>query len=236
MSRPAKKPAIYAQTRGGRLVDLLAPDFTHLDLAEDIARPLARIARFAGATMGERPWTVAQHSVVGAEALLEETGDATAALAFLVHDAHEVFLGDIPRPAACALDHYVMTGLRLTLGPIAAEAAVRQAGGSFFAVALAGFAASLDRAVHRLAGLPPELPKPLRAAVAEMDDRMLRTELSDQMAPTKGRPDQIAAAWGRIPSLAPIRRRGRLAPWRETEAADRWLTRFHQWRIAPISQ
>ncbi len=230
---PTSPAPILSMTRSGRFVDLLRPDFTALDIGEDIARPLARIARFAGATSGARAWSVAQHSVIGADALLAETGDPTTALAFLIHNVHEVLIGDIPRPAAQALAYHVGAALRLTLGAPAAAVAERDAGGNLFAVALAALSASLDRAIRARAGLPPALPPSLAAAVAWMDERMLSTELADQMAQPRAKREVVATAWGSIAGVTPIRRKGRLAPWCETIAAREWLTRFDLWRIRP---
>ena len=63
---------ILHQSRTGRLVDLLAPDFSALDIREDIAVPLSRLARFGGGTAAA-PWSVAQHSVTGADALTAQS-------------------------------------------------------------------------------------------------------------------------------------------------------------------
>jgi len=60
-----------------------------------VAQTLARIPRFNG--HHDHNYSVAHHSVAGAMAL-EEAGRDDAALLFLVHDAHETILGDIPSP------------------------------------------------------------------------------------------------------------------------------------------
>jgi hypothetical protein len=63
---------------------------------EDIAWSLAKICRFGGHTPVH--YSVAQHCVEGARVLKEETGDPGLALAFLLHDASEAYLGDMVRP------------------------------------------------------------------------------------------------------------------------------------------
>jgi hypothetical protein len=59
----------------------------------DIGRSLARMPRFAGYC--RRPWSVADHSLFCAELT---SFRPEAALAYLLHDAHEAVTGDIPRP------------------------------------------------------------------------------------------------------------------------------------------
>lgn len=62
---------------------------------EDIARALSNSCRY-GARAPEF-YSVAQHSLHVAE-VLESTGHQDKALAGLMHDASEAYLGDIPRP------------------------------------------------------------------------------------------------------------------------------------------
>ena len=62
----------------------------------DLAHSLSLINRFNGHT--KFPYSVAQHSLLGAKWMLESGESSTYALYFLLHDAHEAYLGDITRP------------------------------------------------------------------------------------------------------------------------------------------
>ncbi len=71
---------------------------------EDIAHGLAHICRFAG----QCPtfYSVAQHSVLVAEQVMERTGEAWLAKAAMLHDAAEAYMADIPRPLKLMLPGY----------------------------------------------------------------------------------------------------------------------------------
>ena len=71
------------------------PDPEQIELA-DIARALANQCRFGGHT--RTFYSVAQHCVLVSELIEQEGGDAQAALAALMHDAAEAYLGDLPHP------------------------------------------------------------------------------------------------------------------------------------------
>lgn len=68
----------------------------------DIARGLAKINRFAGQT--PVPYSVAQHSVLVGRLLTRRYGNPCAGLVGLLHDAHEAFMSDIPKPAKNWMD------------------------------------------------------------------------------------------------------------------------------------
>lgn len=80
----------------GKRVDLLAPQPEDICI-EDIAHALAYSTRFNGQT--RVAITIAQHCVVGSYLLAEPV----LALAFLLHDAHEAYLGDLTQPVKAAL-------------------------------------------------------------------------------------------------------------------------------------
>lgn len=82
----------------GCTVNLLNPDPDTISLL-DIAHNLARINRFNGAT--KIPYSVADHSVWVSKAVPEEH-----ALAGLLHDASEAYLGDIVAPLKPLLRDY----------------------------------------------------------------------------------------------------------------------------------
>lgn len=92
----------WVQTRSGVAFDLLEPRAEHVVLA-DIIDQLSKLGRFSGATMNIMPYTVAQHSLVVAE-LLELWGWPPAVVREgLLHDAPEVYYGDITAPVQQAL-------------------------------------------------------------------------------------------------------------------------------------
>ena len=85
----------YLQTLSGRWVNPFDPDPDQIDLG-DIARALANQCRFGGHC---RPfYSVAQHCVIVSELIEAEGATAEDALAALMHDAAEAYLGDLPHP------------------------------------------------------------------------------------------------------------------------------------------
>lgn len=74
-------------TRSGRVVRPLAPDDATVDLG-DVAHHLSLVCRFGGAC--SRHYSVAQHCV-----LVSRVVPATHALAGLLHDAAEAYIGDV---------------------------------------------------------------------------------------------------------------------------------------------
>jgi uncharacterized protein len=85
----------YLQTVSGRWVDPFDPDPEQIELA-DIARALANQCRFGGHC--RTFYSVAQHCVIISELIEEAGGSADEALAALMHDAAEAYLGDLPHP------------------------------------------------------------------------------------------------------------------------------------------
>lgn len=79
------------------LIDIASPKKSYVDW-KMIAQALSRKPRFNGLTGGCRSYTVAQHCVLGADALMKKHDDKYLAAQFLLHDAHEAFIGDITRP------------------------------------------------------------------------------------------------------------------------------------------
>lgn len=101
---------LMLHTATGRLVDVMKPDPDTI-VIEDIARSLSRIPRWLGHTSHAVAYSVAQHSV-RVSLLLNATGYE---LEGLLHDAHEAFLGDIPRPVAHAIGITRITSLKYGL-------------------------------------------------------------------------------------------------------------------------
>jgi len=88
----------------GRRLDILDPSPVDVELS-DIAHGLARVARWNGQTIGDYPFSVAQHSVLVLELFRTANPDAdpVAQLQTLLHDAPEYVMGDIISPFKAAM-------------------------------------------------------------------------------------------------------------------------------------
>lgn len=88
----------------GRRLDILDPSPMDVELS-DIAHGLARVARWNGQTLGDYPFSVAQHSVLVLELFRAANPDAgtAALLQTLLHDAPEYVMGDIISPFKTAM-------------------------------------------------------------------------------------------------------------------------------------
>ena len=88
----------------GRRLDILDPSPVDVELS-DIAHGLARVARWNGQTIGDYPFSVAQHSVLVLELFRTSAPDAgpAAQLQALLHDAPEYVMGDIISPFKAAM-------------------------------------------------------------------------------------------------------------------------------------
>lgn len=134
-------PRAWQRMLSGRRLDLLDP--TPLDIEiEDIAHGLAFVARWNGQTMGDWPYSVAEHSL-----LVEQIFSRNASfvsprwqLAALLHDAPEYVIGDMISPVKAAI------------GPQYGDLDGR-----------------LAAAVHLRFGLPATLPKEIKSAIKKAD-------------------------------------------------------------------
>ncbi|HUF85857.1 MAG TPA: HD family hydrolase [Thermohalobaculum sp.] len=92
----------------GRRLDLLDPSPLDIEI-EDIAHGLARVARWNGQTVGDHPFSVAQHSLLVEQLVrrLKPKAGPAERLAALLHDAPEYVIGDMISPfkAAIGLDY-----------------------------------------------------------------------------------------------------------------------------------
>ena len=88
----------YIETASGKKVYFLNPDPDQIDI-RDIALALSRIPRFNGHT--RKLMTVAEHCWAGARYIQGEHQ-----LAFLLHDASEAYLCDIPSPVKQFIPDY----------------------------------------------------------------------------------------------------------------------------------
>ncbi|MGR3342776.1 MAG: HD domain-containing protein, partial [Paracoccaceae bacterium] len=83
----------------GRRLDLLDPTPMDIEI-EDIAHGLAFLAGWNGQTIGEYPYSVAEHSLL-VEQIFSHMNPGAAArwrLAALLHDAPEYVIGDMISP------------------------------------------------------------------------------------------------------------------------------------------
>lgn len=134
-------PRAWQRMLSGRRLDLLDP--TPLDIEiEDIAHGLAFVARWNGQTIGDWPYSVAEHSLL-VEEIFGRMNHGIAAkwrLAALLHDAPEYVIGDMISPVKSAV------------GPGYGELDAR-----------------LTAAVHLRFGLPAILPAPVKKAIKAAD-------------------------------------------------------------------
>ncbi|OCC05233.1 hypothetical protein BA190_10035 [Labrys sp. WJW] len=207
---------IWMQTSSGRAFDLLDPKVADVDLVNDVGPALARSGRYAGAVPGGT-FSIAQHCVVGCDALMQETGRADLAAWFLLHDAHEAYIGDITSPMAMALDALVSRSLEHITGAKNSDRKVL--GRSQFRQALGYLKLRCDLAIHAAAGInrPSDADSEI---IHAMDLRMLKVE-RDQLCARPPRPWHPS-----IESAKPVPMRGRLSIWGWPRATDEWLLRL----------
>lgn len=103
MKTPDVSPTIL--TYSGRYFPLTAPIARDIHIV-DIAHALANVCRFAGHT--REFYSVAQHSV-----LVSHLVPPADALAALLHDASEAYVGDVTRPLKPLLDGYAAIEVRI---------------------------------------------------------------------------------------------------------------------------
>lgn len=125
----------------GRRLDLLDPTPMDIEI-EDIAHGLAFVARWNGQTLGDYPYSVAEHSLL-VECLFSRMYPKAPIkwrLAALLHDAPEYVIGDMISPVKAAV------------GPDYEELDDR-----------------LMAAIHIRFGLPAALPKTIKSQIKRAD-------------------------------------------------------------------
>ncbi|HWA61178.1 MAG TPA: HD family hydrolase [Caulobacteraceae bacterium] len=134
-------PRAWQRMLSGRRLDLLDPSPVDIEI-EDIAHGLARVARWNGQTIGDHPFSVAQHSVVVEEiaAHLQPGLEPRWRLAALLHDAPEYVIGDMISPFKAALGIDYRT-----------------------------FEDRLEAAIHIRFGLPARTPAPIKKLIKQAD-------------------------------------------------------------------
>lgn len=201
----------WLQTASGRAFDLLQPDWRQVDFEVDIPEALARLARFTG-HVRSGPYSVAQHCVIGADAVFQATRDKEAAAAFLLHDAHEAYLGDIATPIVAALLRRIDFFNTPGIGAMTAGKAVKS------------LKATLDKAIYKAAGMGevgcPVAHLPL---VHSFDLRMLATERAHLLV-------RSPQAWApQVEAAQPLRLVGRITVWPWVRAAWEYRERLRRY-------
>lgn len=210
------QPKIWGQALNGVAFDLLNPRIDDVDFST-IATALSRIPRFLGHTNGSEILSVAQHCVEGALAIERDGHPPGTAAAFLLHDAHEAYTGDITAPVQKALGRYMfdMTGGMCGMYP-----------GTIRGV-IAEMQNRIDSAIYQAAGLEWPIPAAVVAVVTEYDARMCVTE-------ARARLDAPPFPWGEpYASAAPLEG---VDVWSSSQEQNRmhWLGMAR--RLLPVLQ
>ena len=137
----SKPPRAWQRMLSGRRLDLLDPSPLDVEI-EDIARGLARVARWNGQTSGDHSFSVAEHSVVVTDLFTQLNPKSTREqrLTALLHDAAEYVIGDMISPFKHALG-----------------------------IDYKAFEAQLEEAIHLRFGLPPKMPAALKKKIKQCD-------------------------------------------------------------------
>lgn len=134
-------PRAWQRMLSGRRLDLLDPSPFDIEI-EDIARGLARVARWNGQTDGDHAFSVAEHSVIVEDIFSQIAPKASREdrLMALLHDAAEYVIGDMISPFKQALG-----------------------------IDYKAFEARLEEAIHVRFGLPAAMPPKLKKKIKQAD-------------------------------------------------------------------
>lgn len=201
-AKPRLAPApVWSFRADGSVRDLAEPNPAEICFFA-MANALSKIARFNGSNPGIA-YPVAQHSVMGAEAIFNETGDATLAAFFLLHDGEEALLGDKPTPAQRLLVMSLLHSHEPTSGHMARDFwghikdKWREAG---------WLAAGL--------GLPDDGQQRL---IDNYDRRMCNAEMLALFGPA------ARAQLLPVSNPAPLKLKGGIRPWAAMKAEERFI-------------
>jgi len=203
----------------GIAVDLLRPAPEQIDF-NDLAEVLSRIDHTGGKCPGGI-YSVAQHCVIGADAVARETGSDALAASFLFHAAHEAYLGRSDRAAVTAYGAWFAAAARLdpefqaSMPPAAIVPAARRAA----EVAFDDLKFAVMNTVHQAAGLEWPISDAAMARLLHVDTRLHNTEAAQLLGVTLSRDE---------PTLHVM---GKLGLWPWPMAADEYRARVE--RYAP---
>lgn len=185
---------------GGSVMDIAAP---HPDKVcfKEMATALAGIVRFDG-----RGIPVAQHLVMGAEAILREYRDPHLAALYLLHDGHEYIFGDQTLPTMQLFDGVINQLLPPSM----------RGGLGLASLARKIMAASWDAAIYSAAGKPEpsSWTRPQKERVKAMDLRMRHAEAVAGFGP---------AAATETPRMKPPILRGAIHSWGFLAAEEKFI-------------
>ncbi len=141
MRKSSRPPRAWQRMLSGRRLDLLDPSPLDVEIT-DIARGLARVARWNGQTSGDHAFSVAEHSVVVENLFTTLNPKSTNAerLTALLHDAAEYVIGDMISPFKTALG-----------------------------IDYKAFETRLEEAIHLRFGLPAKMPASLKKKIKQCD-------------------------------------------------------------------
>tara|TARA_R110000787_G_scaffold31143_11_gene82864 strand:- start:1058 stop:1690 length:633 start_codon:yes stop_codon:yes gene_type:complete len=181
--------------------DLAAPDPLEIDFFA-MANALSKIARFNGSNPGIA-LSVAQHSVMGAEAVFNETGDTRLAAWFLLHDGEEHLVGDKPTPTqkllVMALMHHASNETGLACHDFWDHIKTKWREAGWHAAAL---------------GLPDSSQQ---AHIDDYDRRMCNAEMLALFGPS-ARAQLLLVA-----NREPLKLKGGIRPWAAMKAEERFI-------------
>ncbi|RBI77654.1 hypothetical protein DQW77_01270 [Roseovarius sp. TE539] len=118
------QPRAWQKMLSGRRLDLLDPTPVDIEI-EDIAHGLSFVARWNGQTIGDFPYSVAEHSLLVDRLYgrIKPNAPAKWRLAALLHDAPEYVIGDMISPVKAAvgpgydeLDERLSTAIHIRFG------------------------------------------------------------------------------------------------------------------------
>lgn len=212
-----KVPTVPSFRQDGTALDLVNVTPADIDFAA-MAEGLAKIPHFNGLNPGPA-LSVAQHSVMGADALMNEIGDPLPAGYFLLHDAQEYIFGHWTRPSVDAVLHHLL----IRVGRDDSTAGLKRFVATAFKEAVAKAKASIDQAIYAAARIPDITNLPAtNAQVKEMDDRMLRAEGLTLFGPKAAR--HLPAADRPAPKLT-----GAIKPWGAMKAEEAFIDRLQRY-------
>ena len=140
MKKNSKSPRAWQKMLSGRILDLLDPSPVDIEI-EDIAHGLSFLARWNGQTVGDYPYSVAEHSILVEKIYSYLNPDISVKwkLIALLHDAPEYVIGDMISPVKSKvgpgyeeLDNRLMSAILLRFGlpsliPIKIKKGIKQA-------------------------------------------------------------------------------------------------------------